>query len=149
VDTPAQVILSQARSQLDAQEQSLDRLRNRAATVLASAGIVATFFATSSGHPNLLLAGSSIFGLGAVLGVALLLPVYSFEYAGNLQAQINWAKNASPEQGDQLGLLFAEGLEGQRVRNRGKLSVLILVFAAQCALLGAQVIVEAIARGLG
>jgi Domain of unknown function (DUF5925) len=146
--SPAELLLDTATAQLANQEASLSALRNRSATVLASAGVVAGFFAATTGHPNLLLAAAALFGVGAVLSVVILIPIYTWHFAADIRGQLEWAKTATPQQGDELALNFAGGLENQRELNKSQLANLTWVFAAQCAFLGAQVTVEAVARGL-
>jgi hypothetical protein len=148
VSSPAEILLSHAKTQLADQARSLTTVRNRAATVLASAGVVAGFFAVSTAHPNLLLAAASLFGLGALLGVAVLLPVQEWEFAGDIREHLEWARDADSDQGDELALVIAQGLENERVKNARKLSLLTWIFATQCAVLAVQVIVQAVARGL-
>ena len=141
-----EVLLEQARLQLNQQEQSLDLLRTRATAIISIGGIVAALFAPHFlPHAGNLTLGAlgSLFAV-VFLGIFILWPkewnmgVPLFEYQDWIDNHRQWRRQYAPDASD-LAQPLTEEIAATLViayaRNRGKYKWLTRAYSAQVLML--------------
>jgi hypothetical protein len=147
--TPAEVLLDQARVQLQRQEAKIDQLRTVAGVVLTGAGVIAGFVA-----PNLAavqrawsIAATGAFIACVLLGIVILAPRRDLLFSEGLDTYLSWieAHGDQPGAAEVFALGLAANLEQSRMDNEQRIEQIPTWLQYQCGLFGAEVVLWAVA----
>lgn len=145
---PAEMLLDQARSQLERQETKLDAMRTVAGTVLSAAGVIVAFVApdVTKSHPWFALPALVAFAICVILGCYVLMP-QPLSFNEFLDTYAEWVETEGDhEEADvSFALSLAKSLEASRMKNRGRVDLLARVVAAQVIALGVEAMAWSVA----
>jgi hypothetical protein len=147
--SPADVLLDQARQQLQRQEGKIDQMRTISSVLLTGAGVIEGFVAPSlaSVQRGWSIAATVAFIACVLVGIRILAPRNDLRFSEGLDSYLTWieAYGHEPSADEAFALGLAENLDESRRTNEQRIGKIPTWLQYQCGWFGAEVVLWAIA----